>query len=92
MVAREARPPLAVAAVLVGLFAIFHGHAHGTELPPGQSGLMYSIGFVVATGLLHAAGIVLGLVHARPWGRLVIRLAGASVMSAGLFFLARALA
>ncbi len=92
MVAREARPPLAVAAVLVGLFAIFHGHAHGTELPPGQSGLMYSIGFVVATGLLHAAGIAVGLVHARPWGRLVIRLAGAGVMSAGLFFLARAFA
>jgi urease accessory protein len=92
MVARMARPPLAVAVVLVGLFAIFHGHAHGTELPPGQSGLMYSVGFVVATGLLHAAGIALGLLHGRSWGRLVIRLAGAGVMSAGLFFLARAFA
>ncbi len=92
MVAREARPPLVAAAVLVGVFAIFHGHAHGTELPPGQSGLMYSIGFVVATGLLHGVGIAIGLVHAWPWGRRVIRVAGAGVMTAGLFFLAKALA
>ena len=56
-VAKEARPPLAVAAALVGFFAIFHGHAHGTELPAGQSGILYSIGFVVATGLLHLTGI-----------------------------------
>ena len=50
MVAIEGKPPLVVAAALVGVFAIFHGHAHGTELPAGQSGLAYSIGFVVATG------------------------------------------
>ena len=49
----EAKPKLGVAAALVGFFAIFHGHAHGTELPPGANGLLYSIGFVVATGLLH---------------------------------------
>ena len=42
----EARPPLGVAAALVGFFAIFHGHAHGTELPAGANGLLYSIGFV----------------------------------------------
>jgi len=51
------RPPLWAAAVIVGLFAIFHGHAHGTELPAGASGLAYSLGFVAATGLLHAVGI-----------------------------------
>jgi urease accessory protein len=60
MVAAEAKPPLAVAAALVGFFAVFHGHAHGTELPAGQSGLLYSIGFVTATGCLHATGIALG--------------------------------
>ncbi|WP_396626061.1 HupE/UreJ family protein [Luteitalea sp.] len=92
MVAREARPPLAVAAVLVGAFAICHGHAHGTELPPGQSGLMYSIGFVTATGLLHAVGIAIGLVHAWPWGRVALRVAGAVVMAGGLYFLRGALA
>lgn len=92
MVAREARPPLVVAAVLVGVFAIFHGHAHGTELPPGQSGLMYSIGFVTATGLLHAVGIAIGLVHAWPRGRVALRVAGACVMAGGLYFLRGALA
>ena len=68
MVAREARPPLAAAAALVGFFAIFHGHAHGTALPPGQSGLAYSIGFVVATGCLHGVGIAVGVVHQWPAG------------------------
>jgi len=91
-VAIEARPPLAVAAVLVGCFAIFHGHAHGTELPPGQSGLAYSIGFVMATGCLHAVGIAIGLVHRWPWGRLGMRLAGALVTCAGALFLWRAVA
>jgi hydrogenase/urease accessory protein HupE len=43
-----------VAAVIVGFFALFHGHAHGTELPPGSSSLLYSIGFVIATGLVGA--------------------------------------
>ena len=89
MVACEARPPLVVAAVLVGFFAIFHGHAHGTELPAGQSGLMYSIGFVVATGCLHGVGIAIGVVHRWPLGRVAMRLAGAAVTVAGFGFLWR---
>jgi urease accessory protein len=56
VVSWEARPQLWVAALLVGFFAIFHGHAHGTELPPGANGMLYSIGFVIATGTLHATG------------------------------------
>jgi urease accessory protein len=63
----EAQPKLWVAALLVGVFAIFHGHAHGTELPPGANGLLYSIGFVMATGLLHGTGIGIGLVHRWRW-------------------------
>jgi urease accessory protein len=90
-VAREARPPLAVAAALVGLFAIFHGHAHGTELPPGQSGILYSIGFVVATGLLHLCGIAIGLVHRWAWGRVALRVAGTLVAIAGFGFLWKAI-
>ncbi len=92
MVAREARPPLAVAAALVAFLAIFHGHAHGTELPPGQSGLMYSIGFVMATGCLHGVGIAIGLVHAWPAGKLALRAAGVAVALAGVAFLWRAFA
>jgi len=92
MVAGEAKPPLVAAAILVGCFAIFHGHAHGTELPPGQSGLMYSIGFVAATGCLHGVGIAIGVVHRWTAGRIVLRLAGAAVAIAGLGFLWRAVA
>lgn len=92
MVAAEARPKIAFAAILVGFFAIFHGHAHGVELPPGQSGLTYSIGFVVATGSLHALGIAIGLVHRWPWGRGFLRLLGALVALAGVGFVWKAVA
>jgi urease accessory protein len=86
------RPPLAVAAALVGVFGIFHGHAHGAELPAGQSALLYSMGFVVATGCLHAVGIAVGLVYRWPWGQTLLRTAGAAVALAGLFFMWRAVA
>jgi urease accessory protein len=92
VVMSEARPPLWAAAALVGFFAIFHGHAHGTELPAGASGLLYSIGFVLATGCLHATGIAIGLIHRWPWGRIALRVAGAIVAGAGLWFLWNALA
>jgi urease accessory protein len=75
----------------VGFFAIFHGHAHGTELPAGANGLLYSIGFVMATGCLHAAGIAIGLVHRWPAGQLALRVAGAVVAVAGVGFLWQAL-
>jgi urease accessory protein len=88
----EWRPPIQVAAVLVGFFAIFHGHAHGTELPEGASGLLYSIGFVMATGTLHVVGIGIGLIHRWAWGRVALRVAGGFVASAGAFFLWRAFA
>jgi len=87
----EARPKLAVAATLVGFFAIFHGHAHGSELPPGGNAILYSIGFVIATGLLHATGIAIGLIHRWPAGRTALRYAGAVVALAGLAFLWKAL-
>ena len=87
----EARPKLGLAAVIVGFFAIFHGHAHGTELPAGANGILYSIGFVVATGTLHLTGIGIGLVHRWRAGRVALRLAGACVAMAGGFFLWRAI-
>ena len=91
MVVGEVRPKMIVAALLVGFFAVFHGHAHGTELPPGQSGMLYSMGFVVATGCLHGIGIALGLVHRWPQGRLALRGAGAFIAIMGVTFLWRAL-
>ncbi len=92
MVSLEARPPLWLAATIVGFFAIFHGHAHGTELPAGASGAAYTIGFVMATGLLHAAGITIGLIHRWRSGRIVLRAAGAMVALAGTYFLWQAVA
>jgi urease accessory protein len=86
------RLPLAAALVLVGFFAVFHGHAHGTEMTAGQSAILYSIGFVIATGLLHAAGIGIGLIHRWEPGRVALRGAGAVVMAGGVFFLWNALA
>jgi urease accessory protein len=91
MILAQVRPKLAVAMAMVGVFAIFHGHAHGTELPPGQSGLLYSMGFVIATGCLHAVGIALGLVNGLPAGNLALRGAGSFIAVMGVFFLWRAI-
>jgi urease accessory protein len=92
MVVGEVRPKPVIAAVLVGFFAIFHGHAHGTELPVGQSGMLYSMGFVIATGILHGIGITIGLIHRWPQGRLALRCAGAFIAAMGVMFLWRAAA
>jgi urease accessory protein len=86
------RPPLWAAALVVGVFAIFHGHAHGTELPAGADGLAYSLGFVAATGGLHAAGIGIGVLQRWRPGQAALRLAGAAVAAAGAGFLWRAVA
>jgi len=87
LVLGQIRLPLIAAVAVVAFFAIFHGHAHGTELEPGQNAMLYSLGFVIATGLLHAVGIGIGLIHRWGLGRVVLRSAGALVMAGGLFFL-----
>ena len=87
MVALAARPPLWIAAVLVGAFAIFHGYAHGRELPDGANAVAYSAGFVIATGLLHLAGIAFGLLTRWPAGRLAVRGAGGVIALVGLAYL-----
>jgi urease accessory protein len=83
----EAKMPLIGALLVVAFFAVFHGHAHGTELSPGQNAMLYSLGFVICTGILHAVGIGTGLVHKWNLGRLALRGAGSVVMIGGLFFL-----
>jgi urease accessory protein len=87
MVAMAARPPIWVAAVLVGAFAIFHGHAHGTELPESANAIAFSAGFVIATGCLHLSGIALGLLARWPAGRLAVRTGGGAIALAGVAFL-----
>ena len=91
MVLTEARLKIQLAMIIVAFFAIFHGHAHGTELPMGQSGLLYSIGFVSATGCLHGMGIALGTIHNWQVGRLALRGTGSVICAAGIYFLVRAL-
>jgi urease accessory protein len=90
-VALALRPPLWVAALIVAVFAIFHGHAHGTEMPGAANPLAYAAGFVIATGLLHLAGIAFGLLAVRPAGRIAVRTAGGVIALGGLGFLTGAL-
>lgn len=87
--------PTGVAMGLVGLIAIFHGHAHGAEMPTGVSGLAYAAGFLLATALLHAVGVALGLGFG-PWRRMsrdaVARTSGALTALSGVVILAGAAA
>jgi len=87
MVALAAQPPLWIAAVLVGAFAIFHGYAHGKELPDGAHAVAYAAGFVIATGLLHLTGVAFGLLARWPAGRLAVRGAGGAIALIGLAYL-----
>ena len=91
MVVSAARPPLWIAGVLVAVFAIFHGHAHGAELPEASNPLSYAIGFVLATGLMHLVGIAFGMLTRYPQGTLAVRCTGALISAAGCYFLAGAI-
>ena len=79
------RLPLPGLVGLVGAFAVFHGYAHGAEMPETASGLAYGLGFLAGTALLHAAGLGLGLVVARE--RRAAPAMGAAVALSGLTLL-----
>jgi len=87
-VAARLRPPIVVAALIVGLFAIFHGHAHGAELPGAADPMAYGVGFVTATGFLHGCGIVIGALSRWPVGARLIQGLGAMIALLGGYFLA----
>lgn len=91
-VAALGRPmPVVAAMALVGGFAIFHGHAHGAEMPADAAGLTYALGFITATALLHAAGILAAIGVARlvgKYGRPVAQVAGGLFALAGVGVLA----
>ena len=86
VVALGVQAPVAVAMALVAALAIFHGHSHGTEMPLDTAIAPYAAGFVLATALLHAGGVTLGLLIGRlssAYGRLGFRLSGGLVALAG---------
>jgi urease accessory protein len=87
-VAFAANVPLVVAGLVVAIFAIFHGHAHGVELPDAANPLAYGVGFVLATGLLHLCGIVIGLLVAWPIGAHAVRVCGGLIAAVGIYYLA----
>jgi urease accessory protein len=86
LVACGARPTLTAAMGIVGLFALFHGHAHGSEMPDDAGGLAYAGGFLAATALLHGGGLMAGAGLAVAVGRrsaVLVRAGGAGVALAG---------
>lgn len=87
MIVFAVRPPIWVGAIIVGAFAIFHGYAHGTELPTTVNAFAYAVGFVISTGLLHLIGIAFGLVVRWPAGRVAVRGVGGLITFAGIAFL-----
>jgi urease accessory protein len=79
--------PVWLASLVVGVFGLFHGYAHGLELPSMADPISFSFGFVLATGLLHVCGIVIGLARERPNGEAALRCSGGLIALAGAWFL-----
>jgi urease accessory protein len=90
-IALSVRAPVWAASFIVAVFAVFHGYAHGKELPSAADPVSYSVGFVLATGLLHISGICLGFLNDRPNGVVVTRSIGGVVAVLGVWFLYRAI-
>jgi urease accessory protein len=84
--------PVWLACLIVGIFGLFHGYAHGLELPSMANPIGFSLGFVIATGLLHVLGIMIGLIRDRPGGEVGLRAMGGLVALSGLWFLYAAIA
>jgi urease accessory protein len=91
VIALALRPPAWVAIALVAVFAVFHGYAHGQELPSLADPVGYSIGFVTMTGALHLSGIGIGLVDRLRGGRAALRATGVAIAACGVWFLGQAL-
>ncbi len=85
LVAGAVRVPMLVSVLLVGFFAIFHGHAHGAEMLSLQDAYSYSLGFALATALLHAAGVVSGMYLERLLKQSFTRFAGLAIVVSGIY-------
>lgn len=90
-IALALKAPAWAACLIVAAFALFHGYAHGRELPSAADPVGYSAGFVFATGLLHVLGIGIGTLNERPGGMVATRAAGGLIAAAGAWFLYRAI-
>jgi len=85
LIAGAFKLPLIYSSLLVGLFAIFHGHAHGAEMPASMSAASYAVGFALATAMLHMAGIGLGMLMQKTNLQIVNRFAGAAIAFSGIY-------
>ncbi len=85
LIAASVRLPLWLSSSMVGLFALWHGHAHGAEMPAAASGMAYALGFVMATALLHIMGIAFGWGMLRSAHERVIHVAGAGIALCGVY-------
>lgn len=91
LVALKVRPPVGVGSAVVAAFALFHGHAHGAEMPEAAAPELYAAGFLVATGILHLAGIAAARVAAKAWagrGDALVRAGGGGIAAVGAVLLA----
>ena len=77
-------PPL-YSAIIVGSFALFHGHAHGAEMPASMGAGLYTVGFASVTAMLHVAGIGLGILMQKTHLQMVTRIAGGAVALSGIY-------
>jgi len=90
-IALAIQAPVWAASLIVAMFAVFHGYAHGRELPSAADPIGYSAGFMLATGLLHVLGIGIGFLRDRPGGAVALRSLGAIIGASGIWFLSQVL-
>ncbi|MFZ2302718.1 MAG: HupE/UreJ family protein [Gallionella sp.] len=88
LIAASVRLPLWLSSSMAGMFALWHGHAHGAEMPELASGFGYVLGFMLATVLLHAAGIAFGLGMQRLSRERLVHAAGAGIALCGMYLAA----
>jgi urease accessory protein len=90
-IALAIQAPVWAASLIVAMFAVFHGYAHGRELPSAADPIGYSAGFMLATGLLHVLGIGIGFLRGWPGGAVALRSLGAIIGASGIWFLSQVL-
>ncbi len=90
-IAIDRKFPMALTMAGVAFFALFHGHAHGEEMPGSAQPALYALGFVLGTSLIHLLGVFLGWVATRqPRHSLILRISGVAIAVVGAYFLSQA--